>query len=77
MHISMKMTAVCGAFTDQIKTKFANAYRMAAKVAKANKDGKEEQWLQAAVECESDSFGEKSEDAKSEVEAEDSTQPLE
>ena len=46
-------------FTDQMKAKFADAYRMAAKVAKANKDGKEEQWLQAAIECESDSFGEK------------------
>ena len=32
-------------FTSQMKTKFADAYRLAANVAKANEDGKEDQWL--------------------------------
>ena len=64
-------------FKDQMRAKFADAYRKAAEVAKANKDGKEDQWLTAAAECQSDSFGEKEDVASVEVEAEDPNQSVE
>ncbi len=44
-------------FKSQIQTKFADAYRLAAKVAKANGDAKASQWLKAAKKYDSGDFG--------------------
>ena len=44
-------------FKSQIQTKFAQAYRLAAKVAKAKGDSKANQWLEAAEKYEAGDFG--------------------
>ena len=45
-------------FKSDIQTKFADAYRLAAKVAKANGDSKaEKQWIKSAQKYESGDFG--------------------
>lgn len=44
-------------FKSDIQPKFAQAYRLAAKVAKANGDPKATQWLQAAEKYEAGDFG--------------------
>ncbi len=58
------------AFEEGIATKFTDAYRLAAKVAKANQDGKESQWLQAAKRCEEKKL------TKPKTQAEDPSQPV-
>lgn len=46
-------------FKSEIQTKFAEAYQLAAKVAKANGDSKASQWLEAAEKYENGDFGNK------------------
>ncbi len=44
-------------FKSQIQAKFADAYRLAAKVAKANGDAKADQWLESAKKYDAGDFG--------------------
>ena len=44
-------------FKSQLQSKFADAYRLAAKVAKANGDSKANQWLESSKKYETGDFG--------------------
>ena len=60
-------------FKSDIKTKFAEAYRLAAKVTKANgdPDSKASQWLKAAEKYDNGDFGEKTTEVTAEAVPED------